>query len=282
MKVQFTLTVSEGKALIAKAISALPEVKRALQEGKILLKGGTTVSVVAEELAGIPLRISGRITPRGTLSARRRVTAAHTLLLDKGVPRNVDDILEEVVLAMEPGDVAICGANLIDNAGQAAIMAGSPLGGPPGRVLAALEAEGITTIIAAGLEKLGPEPINTAISAASRKGLTHSMGMAVGLIPLPGRLITELTALTILGRVRPTVIGRGGIAGAEGSCTFLIEGEEEEVTKIWDLVLSLKNRETSGERESMETCEHGGPNCALHLGCIYRGNLNAGKGGKKK
>lgn len=38
-------------------------------ELKILLKGGTTVSRIAEIALGIPLRISGRITARGTVAS---------------------------------------------------------------------------------------------------------------------------------------------------------------------------------------------------------------------
>ncbi len=51
------------------------------------------------------------------------------------------------------------------------------------------------------------------------------MGMAVGLIPVPGRIITELTALSLLAEVTATVIGRGGImGGAEGATTFVVQG----------------------------------------------------------
>lgn len=66
MKAIISLTVPEGKRLIAKAVVHLPEVKRARETGKILLKGGTTVSAIAQELVGAPLRISGRVTPRRT------------------------------------------------------------------------------------------------------------------------------------------------------------------------------------------------------------------------
>lgn len=70
MKVQIALTVNESKRLIAKAIISLPEVKNAFEKEKILLKGGTTVSAVAEELVGVPLRICGRISKRGTVSSQ--------------------------------------------------------------------------------------------------------------------------------------------------------------------------------------------------------------------
>jgi hypothetical protein len=52
MKGQVSLTVSESKRLIAKAVVSLPEVQEALEKGRILLKGGTTVSAICEEMVG--------------------------------------------------------------------------------------------------------------------------------------------------------------------------------------------------------------------------------------
>ncbi len=66
MNIQFCLTVAEGKRLIAEGIIRLPEIIKALDSGKVLLKGGTTVSAIAERLIGKKLRISGRISPFGT------------------------------------------------------------------------------------------------------------------------------------------------------------------------------------------------------------------------
>jgi len=48
----------------------LREVKGAVEKGRIILKGGTTVSAIFEEMVGMPLRISGRITRRGTITAK--------------------------------------------------------------------------------------------------------------------------------------------------------------------------------------------------------------------
>ena len=73
MKIQVTLTVEEGKRVIAKGISSLPEVNRVMKEGIILLKGGTTVSAISEALVGIKLRISGMITGRGAVTAALKV-----------------------------------------------------------------------------------------------------------------------------------------------------------------------------------------------------------------
>lgn len=46
------LTPSESKRVIAKGVAALPEVKRAMKPGLIVIGRGTTNAFVAEELTG--------------------------------------------------------------------------------------------------------------------------------------------------------------------------------------------------------------------------------------
>jgi hypothetical protein len=46
------LTPSESKRVIAKGVAALPEVKRAMERGLIVVGRGTTNAFVAEELTG--------------------------------------------------------------------------------------------------------------------------------------------------------------------------------------------------------------------------------------
>ncbi len=70
MRIQFTLTSAEAKWVIAKGVKSSKRVQQTRERGKILLKGGTTISAVSQELCGRPLRISGMITPQGTLSSR--------------------------------------------------------------------------------------------------------------------------------------------------------------------------------------------------------------------
>ena len=55
MQASFTLTVSESKRLIAKAVAAMPEVVRAQREGYLLVGRGSTNAYVVEELTGEPL-----------------------------------------------------------------------------------------------------------------------------------------------------------------------------------------------------------------------------------
>jgi hypothetical protein len=99
------------------------------------------------------------------------------------------------------------------------------------------------------------------------------MGMAVGLIPVPGRLISELEALSIIADVEACIIGKGGIGGGEGSTTFVISGEKTEVLKIVEMISSLEDVKESGIEGSLDECLKGGPGCMTHLACWHRDRL---------
>jgi len=272
VKAQVTLTVNEAKRLIAKAIVSLPEVRVAKEKGKILLGGGTTVSAVAEELVGLPLRISGRVTPAGTRVGLVKPDVPNNVLIEKGQVINVDERLEETAAMMAKGDVAIIGANALDMYGNTALMCGGELGAHRGRAFSGLVVEGVTILIAVGLEKLIPDTIRRAVLAAGRKDSDLSMGMSVGLLPIPGKVITEVEALAILAQVTPTVIGRGGVMGAEGATTLVIEGQTSGVEKALEIIGSIKGAALSGNAESLPQCYVGSPACSRckGLACLIQ------------
>lgn len=269
-RIQITLTVAEGKRLIAKGIATLPEVKHALQEGKIFFKGGTTVSAVAKELAGIPLKISGRISPRGTRASRHSEIKGHCVLMSKGQTQIVDGAVKEAVEKLKPQDVVIIGANAIDVEGYAAMCMGAPSGGGPGEAIIGMMGNGAKVLITAGLEKLIPGRIKDAVIAAGRNAMQQSQGMAVSLVPLAGQVFTEKDAILTLAEVSCTVIAKGGIEGAEGSITMVIAGEDSEVAKVAQVINEIKGSSTSGIEQTLEECEPCGPSCGQHKGCIYR------------
>jgi hypothetical protein len=270
MRAQLTISVNSGKWLIARAIVRLPEVAEALRNGKIVLKGGTTVSCVAEELLGIKLRISGRITKRGTVGSFENGGSPHSVIVEQGKWQDIDSCFLDTVLALGPSDVVIIGANAIDSKGNAAMMAASPGGGNVGPAVAALTTEGAHIIIAAGLEKLIPGEISELIGQVGRKRCDFSMGAAVGLIPLHGRTITEIEALETLGNLNNVmVIGRGGISGAEGSTTILIEGSEDSLKKVIDEVARVQEKHLSGDESSLKECIPGSLGCKSHYACVY-------------
>jgi hypothetical protein len=149
-------------------------------------------------------------------------------------------------------------------------MYGASLGGKPGKIMSGLMAEIRNVLIAVGLEKLVPDPLPQIIQAFGRKDIALSMGMAVGLTPLVGKIVTEKEAIPLLAEVRCRVIGMGGILGAEGGTTMIIEGEKEEVEKVFHTISSIKGEKVSGLQESLVECEFPSERCKLHRTCIYK------------
>jgi hypothetical protein len=271
MRAQITLTVEAAKRIIAKGILQLPEVRKARAAGQIFLKGGTTVSAVCEALCGKPLGILGRISPQGARTARQPAGRFHCALFsDSGGLRNADDNLEQAVAALDKADVVVIGANAIDAAGHAAIMYGAELGGAPGRIISGLMSDFRHVFIAAGLEKLVPGDLMEAVRRTGRRSVDAAMGMAVGLTPLVGRLVTEIDALRLLAAVDCWVIGRGGIRGAEGATTLVVEGPETQVKKILRIVRSVEGAAVSGIRQTLEDCVPPQASCRRHLACVYK------------
>jgi hypothetical protein len=263
-----TLTVPEGKWLIAKGIATRTDIKKAFRHGKIFLKGGTTVSAICEELCGRPLRISGRVTPKGTKSSTEIEEVWHCAMIEKGSLKNIDGQVEQEVSRLKKGDIVIFGANAFDNYGNAAMMIGRALGGGPGRVWCGMMSEVSKVIIAVGTEKIVPGNLNDVIRHTGRREVDLAMGMAVGLIPIRGEIYTEMEAIQTLAKVHPQIIGRGGIRGAEGATTLIVDGEKKEVLKIFRLLKSLEGIGESGLEESLEECQPGNK-CKFHLACIY-------------
>ncbi|GAB6174141.1 hypothetical protein JCM15765_36190 [Paradesulfitobacterium aromaticivorans] len=269
-RIQVTLTVSEGKRLIAKGIVALPEVLRAVDGGKILLKGGTTVSAVSEEMVGQPLKISGRISPSGARTCRDSTLKGHVALLTGGRFEIVDNTLKDVVPTLGCDDVVIIGANILDLDGNAAMCVGGALGGPAGEVLTGIQGSGAKIIIAVGLEKLIPGRVSDAVMAAGRNTMNQAQGMAFGLVPLIGKVITEREALSYLVDVSCTVIAKGGIDGAEGATTMVVVGQSAEVAKAAEIVNQVRGSVVSGMADSLIECQPGGTGCRNHKGCLYK------------
>lgn len=267
---QVVVPPSTAKRLIARAVYELPAVQAARRQGKIALKSGSTVSALAELLGVPPLRLGGRITPDGARGAKVRADAPHLVVVEGGNWRRVDDSLPAELAAMGPADVFVTGANALDCHGVAGLMAGLAGGSLAGQALGCLYSEGVQTIIAVGLEKLIPGSIGEICQQAGRKRVDKSMGMAVGLMPLFGRVVTEKEALELLTGVRATAIGAGGILGAEGATTLLIEGAAGQVDAAFSLIAGFAGCGLSGDAASLPSCEHGGSGCQSHLGCIYR------------
>jgi len=80
---------------------------------------------------------------------------------------------------------------------------GAPAGGTLGRALGQVVRQGIPFIVPVGLEKM---IFGSVIEAAGKMGvekIDRSMGMPVGLMPVFGKVVTELQALQVLAGVEP-------------------------------------------------------------------------------
>lgn len=269
--IQFFLSVNDGKWLIADAISQMEPVKRALDGGRLVFKAGTTVSCASQLITGVALRISGRTTLRGGVGARTQIeTIPHTMLWENGVATSLDSRVDEALLELGPNDVMITGANVIDAEGNAAMLAGSPGGYLCGRATSGMATEGFTVIVAAGLEKLMPGRLRDSILRVRRQGVDSAYGMACGLFPIYGDVVTELEAIRILADVEVIVISRGGIDGAEGGTIFQAWGDEAQVERLEAAVERCKGRPVGGDPATLVECQVGSYGCKSHLSCRYR------------
>jgi hypothetical protein len=218
----------------------MPEVKRAMKDGIVVVATGTTNSYVLEELWGRKIDKrryrSGITTPDVPEKlAEPQEEPIPDVVFRKGeVAKELDRFT--AVKEMGKGDVYLKGANALDYVGQmAGVLIGSSTGGTTGAVMGQIVGKKITLIIPVGLEKLVYEDINELHRLASEEDCEGP-----NLWPLTGIIVTEIEALNILTGVDATLLASGGIAGAEGAVRLLLMGTEEEVEAAVKLVESLK------------------------------------------
>jgi 6-phosphogluconate dehydrogenase (decarboxylating) len=264
MKAQITLTPSESKRLIAKAVKAHEKVRNALKNGIVAIGLGSTNALVVEEILGRKIEkeryVAGMIDERGTcvVPGDKRL---REVILEKGM--EIEEKIEDAVKRMGPTDVFIKGANAINyewtkkdiKYGIAGVMLASETGGTIGEVLGILKARGVNIIMPVGLEKFVPYPITEISKKIGIYKMNYSTGIPVGMMPVSGELITELEAIELLTGASAIPIGSGGIGGGEGSKTFLIEGDEKGVKKAINIVENLKGEaNVKALRGSCLTC----------------------------
>jgi len=241
MKAQVTLTSSESKRLIAKALLQHEKLKLALSSGITVINLGSTNAFLAEEILkkGIEKErfVAGMIDAKGTCVVPRNERMS-AIVLRKG--RVVEEDAEGIVAEMGASDMFVKGANAVDSEGRAWVMLASETGGTVGRTLGTLLARGVPILVPVGLEKFVPMSLEKASALTGIHRVELSTGVPVGLMPVPGEIVSEIEAFRLLGEVDVHVIGAGGIGGGEGSHTFLIDGEAGEVEKIFNLVKGIK------------------------------------------
>jgi len=268
MRAQVSLTTTESKKLIAKAIASMEIVQNAFTKGIIALHPSSSTIFIVEELIGrVPdteVWVCGVIVPKGAcLSAealgthrldktqnilRSPATFLHTWVIEKGKLHSGIP-LGEVLDRMGRDDVYIKGVNAIDSNNTVGILIGSRVeGGTFGLVMSAAKKKGFKVVFPAGLEKLIPIPMEKAAEeAVHRNSLDYSMGLPCALVTYNGMVVTELTALEILTGVTSTPISAGGLGGAEGGITMVIKGNDEQGIKAIKVIEGIKGTQLPRE-----------------------------------
>jgi hypothetical protein len=215
-----------------------------MREGTVIIGVGTTNAYVAEELLGRKIErekfVAGMILPKGTyiLPAERRLKE---IVIRKG--KVIDARMEEVLPELGSRDVFIKGANALDASGTAGIFIAGQRGGTIGKAIGTLRLRGVSLIIPIGLEKFIPGSIEDVAPLTGTHKMDFSTGTPVGIMPVHGKIITELEAIRILTGMKAIVMGGGGISGAEGSITLLVRGSRTQVRKLKRLVKAIKGEE---------------------------------------
>jgi len=228
----FVLTVAESKRLIARALKRHPAVIAALNQGIVAIAKGTTNAYVAEELGeeGIhkPHYCTGVTKPVKGAEHAETANELPDLVLRRG-ERQHGVAAVDIVSEMGPGDIFIKGANAVNyEKRQAGILIGHPMGGTIGAAIGSVVARRATLLIPVGLEKNIPGDIHQIYRDLARVGPNGSGPM---LWPVDGEIFTEIEAIQLVAGVRATLIGAGGIAGAEGSVRLSVWGTPDEVTR---------------------------------------------------
>ncbi|UCH56613.1 MAG: hypothetical protein JSV18_04420 [Candidatus Bathyarchaeota archaeon] len=246
------------------SVAQMEAVQHAMENGTIIIATSTTTAYVLEELLGKEITdkgmfTAGVITARGCCITNPDRRYIHQVIQEGQVTEMKTSELHKVLADMGPDDIFVKGANAIDPFGQAGILLGGTGGGTIGRAWGYITANGITTIIAAGLEKLVPISLADVVQKTGKRTVDRSLGMAVGMMVVSGNIITEMEAFKMLTGVDAIPISGGGIDGGEGSKTFVLEGPEENIKASYDLVCSIKGEPALKTR--VQSCDKCGAKC---------------------
>jgi len=255
-RIQVLLTPSESKKLLAKAVLNKAEVRKALEGGIVVVHPSSTTVFIMDELGyGLPpteMWLCGLAAPRGLCASRQTLEKSqkrikkfdpheykHSWVLRQG-KLELEVPLGAILEKMGSDDIYVKGVNAIDAQRNVGVLFAAQAAGTIGVVRKAFTKKKFKIIIPVGLEKMIPGSIIEAAKKAPRKGFNYATGTPCGLMPLSGDVITELEAIEILTGASATVVGAGGVAGAEGAVVMVIEGNEDQINKALDITKEVK------------------------------------------
>lgn len=232
----------ESKRLIAKAVSEIPAVKAALQNGYIIIAGGTTNAYISRLLTGSDIdiyRYTAGWIHDGKLATTPKETRLKPIILHRG--KQSEKSLKEAIEDFTANDVFIKGANAVDPQGMAGILAASGFGGTIGTVWGTVLARGAHFICPVGLEKLIPS-VPAAAKVSGQLKFQYIMGTPSGLLAIAGaEIITEIEAFRVLYGLEAVHIASGGVDGSEGSVVLSVSGAKTSLQKMWEDIKNIKD-----------------------------------------
>jgi hypothetical protein len=247
---QFLITPAAGKRLIGKAMAKHPSICNVLVKGTLVIVAGTTNGYVAEEILaslgmdilftrqgffrGVSLPPYKPMTPIGPATDESRFKG--DLILSKGKLQKEQTIFD-VVDNLKEGDVILKGANAIDLINKkAAILIGHPNAGTIGVALQAMAGRRVDLILPVGVEKRVVSDLDSIAQLLNTPGAKGPR-----LLPVPGRIFTEIEAISLLTSATAELVAGGGVGGAEGSIRLAVSGTSEEVSYTETLIQSIKD-----------------------------------------
>ena len=262
MKTVFTLTSAESRRLIAKAVVAMPEFKKAWESAYLLLAGGTTNAFIAQELLGRDGIEPGRCTVGISTDGLLCVTNPDSR---KSFPNvfykgeKSDKTLVEALADFHADTVVIKGANAVDMNGYVGIITSGFDGGTVPRIIGPVTSKGLKFITPVGLEKLVP---SVQASAKALGGATHidlSMGAYPGMYCIgTSTIVTEIEAIKMLFNADATLVCCGGVGGNEGAVTLAVDGDEKDIKALVEfLETEIKGEPpVKGNKGICEVCRY--------------------------
>lgn len=241
MNAYAVLTPPMSKRLIAASVARLPVVRAALENGRILITLGTTNAAVAEELLGRSVDrgafAAGFIDDRWNVNVR--VGEVPEVYLENGTPIEADP--DDILQLLEPGDVLVKGGNALDPWGVVGVLLASSTGGTVGRYIPTALARGVHIVIPISLSKAIHESVG---DLAGRMGVGRAerkMGLACGIFPLHGHVVTEIEALELLYDIEALHVASGGVGVGAGSVSLMLRGDDDAVSKAFSFIESLRD-----------------------------------------
>ena len=241
-KIQFYITPSAGKHLIAKAIASLPDVKTALEESTVVVIAGPTNAAVAYELLSLigdtegfsPANFfRGMTVPHGT---DLRSDFIGDVVIEKGKwlkGKTIFDVADN----LSKGDIIFKGGNAVQlDDREAGVLIGNPQVGTAFPILSAVYGRRAKLYVPIGTEKRVNEKISAIASSVNDKDTE-----GLRFLPLPGEIVTELDAVSILSGAKASLIGGGGVLGAEGGVYYTAEGSDSELDALRQILNTVKS-----------------------------------------